>query len=115
MDCGELYETDFVGCGGIVWRRAAVQNMTRRGCGHYGPEPATYLINWTHVKSAEEEERKRRLRVLWRLLGVCVKFLAFFMVGVWPWIVLSATRVSGKVLLNTSVCCGASAYACKSV
>lgn len=89
--------------------------MTRRGIGFYGPEPVTYLINWTHVKSAEEEERKRRIRVLWRLLGICVKFLAFFMVGVWPWIVLSATSVSGKVLQNTSAGCGASAHACKNV
>ena len=61
------------------------------------------------------EERKRKVRLLWRLGGICVKFTAFFMCGVWPWLVLSATRVSGKVLRNTSVCCGASAYACKSL
>ncbi len=77
--------------------------------------PVEFTINWNHVKSVEEEERKRKIRTLWRLAGVCVKFLTVFMCGVWPWIVLFATRVSGRVLLNTSVCCGASAYACKSV
>lgn len=88
--------------------------MTRRGFGYYGLGPAAFTINCNHVKSAEEEERKRQVRVLWGLAGVCVKFLAFFMVGVWPWIVLSATRVSGKVMEHTGVC-GASAFACKGV